>query len=269
MPDLDDLRRALHDATEDLQPTVTMDRIRRRARRRRAVRNAAVAAGVALVVAAAGVPALDRAPRGGDPAANPPATAPACPGPPWLGTPFDTEVNIQEPGGRAYAVVVGLLGTPDHAGFTTAFRDWSTGQVLPWELTGLPRSPSGGFTVEGKTWWFQSTQLVLGANDVLDVGVYGGAAQRITVASEGHAAEATVAQAEGWTLFWVLRAAKPLPPDANGGPREYRGPERLTITAYDAAGQPLHTVTGGFNTGNRVVGPAAIPTPTAACLATR
>ncbi|GIF62085.1 hypothetical protein Ais01nite_01200 [Asanoa ishikariensis] len=263
MPDLDELRRALHDATEDLHSNVTMDRIRRRVRSRRVLRNTAVAAGVALVVSAVAVPALDRTPRGGDPAANPPATASACPGPPWLGVPLDTGVNIQEPGGRTYAVVIGLLGTPDHAGFTTAFRDGSTGQVVAWDLIGLPRDASGGFTVEGQTWWFQSSQLVLGANRVLDVGVYGGAAARITVASEGRASEATLASAEGWTLFWVQRTAKPLPTDANTGPRGYQGPERLSITAYDTAGQPLHTVTGGHNTGNLVAGavPDVSPTP--------
>lgn len=97
----------------------------------------------------------------------------------------------------------------------------------------------------------------ISANRVLDVGIYSGMAHRITVASEGRTSEAHVAHdpANRRTFFWVQRTARPLPADANVGPREYQGPERLTITAYDSAGHLQHTVTGGFHTGNRIQNP--------------
>jgi hypothetical protein len=121
----------------------------------------------------------------------------------------------------------------------------------------VPRGGGGSFATKGQTWQFYSSQLPLTAGRVLDVGIYSGSAHRITVASEGHTSDAHVMEnaATGWTFFWVQRTAKPLPADANVGSQEYQGPERLTITAYDAEGRTLHTVTGGFHTGNRAQNP--------------
>ncbi len=89
------------------------------------------------------------------------------------------------------------------------------------------------------------------------MGIYSGTAIRISVASEGHDSDAHLAPnaATGWTFFWVERTARPLPADANVGPQAYTGPERLTITAYDAAGRPVHSVTGGFHIGGRTQNP--------------
>jgi hypothetical protein len=77
----------------------------------------------------------------------------------------------------------------------------------------------------------------------------------VTVASGGRSSDAhlvarpdrTWSPQDHTTVFWVARTAEP--PPADGGQDEcVKGRERLTITAYDAAGQVLDTVTGGRRT---------------------
>ncbi|MDT4987750.1 MAG: hypothetical protein QOI74_1844, partial [Micromonosporaceae bacterium] len=245
------------------------------------------AAGFAVVVAAMAVPAFalfDHTGRadgqrfGGPPASSPsPCPTPALGAPgtsALLGSAVETGTTIQAPDGKRFAVVTALTDKRGDPLFTLAFRDQQSGHVEAWHMIEVPRGPSGAFTSKGRTWHFESVQLPLTADRILDVGIYGGAADRITVASAGHASDAHISRnaVTGWTFFWVERTAKPLPVDANAGPQEYTGPERLTITAYDAAGLVRHTVTGGFDIGNRMQNPRdngrdpnGTPTPGVPC----
>jgi hypothetical protein len=260
----------MHTETADLTMHIPMERIHRRARGLRALRSAAVAAAFAVVVSAAAVPGFalvhNARQTGGLQTGGPPASvSSACPAPALgspgtpalLGAVVETGASIEGAGGKRYDVVLALTGERKDPLFTAAFRDQQTGYVRPWHMIEVPRGPAGEFAAKGRTWRFQSSQLPLGADSVLDAGIYGGTAHRITVASEGHGSDAHVSEnaVTGWTFFWVQRTAKPIPADANGGPQEYTGPERLTITAYDAAGRPDHTVTGGTETGIRMQNP--------------
>jgi hypothetical protein len=248
----------MHAETADLPLRVQLDRVYRRARGLRARRAAArTGVGAAVLTAAAlvAVPAAGLLPGGGRSQFAAPPTCPASTPTSTvatLGQPVDTGVNIPR-----YEVVIELLGPPDDPMFTVAFQDQMTGVLVPWDMTELPRGVHGDLTAKGESWYFESSQLVVDADHVLDMGVYSGAAKHITVASAGQPTDAHTAEntATGWTLFWVLRAAKPLPEGANQGPRPYEGPERLTITAYGADGQVEHAVTGGFHTGNRTQNP--------------
>lgn len=272
MPDIDYLRQAMHAETTDLPMNIPIDRIHRRARGLRTLRVATVVAASTLVisgVAVSGFALFDRAPSAGDlyagaPAASSPSSCEEIPAlgstgaRPLLGPIVETGVSIEGPDQKRYDVVFAVNGERNDPLFNVAFRDRQTGDARPWDMGMLPPpGPDGGFTAKGVTWWFESSQLPLAAGRVLDMGIYSGTAHRITVASEGRSSDANVTQntATGWTLFWVERTAKPLPAEANVGPDEYQGPERLTITAYDAAGRRQHTVTGGFHIGSRTQNP--------------
>jgi hypothetical protein len=288
MPDIDYLRQAMRDETSDLPMSLTIDRIHRRARGLRTLRRVTLATTLALIaagVAVSGLVAFDKArPVGGLQAAVPWTSSPsACPTPalgsagaPLLGRAVETDVTVEGRDGQRYDVVLGLVNDPGGPWFTVAFRNQQTGDTQPWDMTGLHGGPGGVFTAKakGQTFYFLSSQLQLDVDHVLDIGIYSGAADRITVASEGHGSEAHVTRnaATGWTLFWVQRNAKPIPANANVGPQEYQGPERLTITAYNAGGQPQHTVTGGLFTGHYTQNPRddspdphASPTPGFPC----
>lgn len=281
MKDIDDLRHALAAETADLAVHLPPETIRRRARRLRVRRSAGIAAAGALAVVALATPTVLLNGGSGYQAAGPmpPASEPACPTPAdphgkitWLGPLVETGVTLDAPHVNArYDVLLGLLYAPVYAspgsdqqlpgyGFVIAFRDQKTGAVQNWDMLGLGRDPNGDFP--GKRpgdpgHQFQSSQLTLGPNSVLDVGLYSRSAQRITVASEGRATEARTAQnaATGWTFFWVRRDAAPLPEGHNTTPVEYTGPEQLTITAYDVAGKVQHSVTGGFHVGHHAQNP--------------
>jgi hypothetical protein len=287
MPDTEYLRQAMHTETADLAIHLPIDRIHRRARGLRARRTATAAAAFAVVISAMAVPAFalfDNAGRGdglrfgGAPTSSPsacPTPALGSPGTPaLLGPAVETGASIEGSDGKRYAVVAALTDKRNDPLFTLAFRDEQTGDVRAWHMIEVPRGSRGDFTAKGRTWQFESTQLPLSADRVLDVGIYAGTAARITVASDGQGSDAHISRnaVTGWTFFWAERTARPLPVDANVGPQEYTGPERLTITAYDATGQVRHTVTGGFDTGNRTQNPRdnardpnGVPTPGVPC----
>lgn len=272
MRDIDDLRHALDAETADLTVHIPTDQIRRRARGVRTRQASVLAAAAVLAVLALAVPTILLA-GGSSPAfdaVGPMSQAPGCPTPPptdsertvaSLGPLVDTGVTLDAPNvNTRYDVLLGLIGTRDQPGFVIAFRDRHTGTVEFWDTTVLARDPNGDFP--GKragdpAHQFQSSQLTLGPNSVLDVGLYSRAAHRITVTSEGRTTEAGTARnvATGWTFFWVQRAATPLPPGRDTTPEEYHGPEQLTLTAYDAAGRPQHSVTGGRHVGHNVQNP--------------
>ncbi|MGW0435760.1 hypothetical protein ACWDV4_24870 [Micromonospora sp. NPDC003197] len=178
-----------------------------------------------------------------------------------LGPLVETGATLDAPNVNArYDVLIGLIGTRDQPSFVVAFRDPHTGAIQVWDTSRFGRDPSGDLA--GKRdgdppHQFFSSQLALGPNSVLDVGLYSRTAHRITVTSEGHAADAeTTRNAEtGWTLFWVQRSAKPLPPDRFTTSGEYQGPERVTITAYGTTGQPQHIDPGGPHVGGSVQNP--------------
>ncbi|MEU5939050.1 hypothetical protein ABZ807_07635 [Micromonospora sp. NPDC047548] len=284
MSDLDDFRKAMRAETANLSLHITPDGIRRRARGIRATRLGTATAAVALAASALAVPGymLVGNEQGGQLQAGslPTLSSPACPTP-SLGegaslpsSTVETGINIEGPDRKQFTVVLALTGNPDDVLFTIAFRDKQTGYTVPWDMVGISRGPGESFSAKGKTWHFQTGQLPLEAGRVVDVGIYSGVASRITVASEGRSSDAHLTQAavNDWTFFWAVRSAKPLPPEANNGPKEYVGPERLTITAYDSTGRIKHTVTGGFHTGNRVQNPRdnsgephATPTPGVLC----
>jgi hypothetical protein len=270
MRDVDDLRRALDAETADLTIHISADVIRRRARNVR-MRQASVMAAAVLAVAAPAVPTVLLA-GGSSPSYDiaAPMSKEPCPTPvhsvwqrsaPSIGPLVETGVTLDAPNlNTRYDVLLGLIGPRDQPGFVIGFRDRDTGVVEFWDTTGLSRGPNGDFA--GKragdpTHRFQSSQLTLGPHEVLDVGLYSRAAHRITVASEGRATDArtTRSAATGWTFFWARRTAAPLPPNHNTTAEEYRGPERLTLTAYDAADGPQHTVTGGYHIGHHVQNP--------------
>lgn len=281
MRNIDDLRQALDAETADVAVHLPADAIRRRARRIRTRRAFAMGGAAVFVSAALAVPlALSAVGTGASYEVGgqlPPAAA--CPtgdtgaegghgsglSPFSLGPAVGTGVMLDAPDvGTRYEVILALTGPRDHPGFVIGFRNPTvtlyTGIVEPWDTTMLARDQNGDFP--GKyagdpSFQFYSGQLALGPNKVLDVGLYTRAAHRITVASEGRATEARTQRnaATGWTFFWVERAARPLPRDANTTPKEYQGPERLTLTAYDAAGQVQHSVTGGFHIGHAVQNP--------------
>ncbi|HEX6684657.1 MAG TPA: hypothetical protein VF062_17765 [Candidatus Limnocylindrales bacterium] len=278
MPDIDDLRRAMRSETTGLVMGVSIDRITRRARglraRRTGVMTAAVAVGV-VTLAVPGYALLDRTqPRFGDPPMSSPSSCGPRPSasqrmPQTIGPLVETGTSIEAADRRRFDVLLGLIGQPDRPMFSIVFRDQRTGQLDPWDMSQVVRGPDGDFAGHGPAWHFYSSQMPLDAGRVLDAGIYSRAAQRIVVASADGGADARLARnAEtGWTFFWVEREARPLPADANTGPEEYTGPERLTITAYDAGGRRQHTVTGGFNVGGRTQnprdnGPDPLPTQT-------
>ncbi|MFD0970386.1 hypothetical protein [Plantactinospora endophytica] len=193
-----------------------------------------------------------------------------------LGPLVETGATLDAPNLDArYDVLIGLVGTRDQPGFVVAFRDRHTRVVQVWDNHGLGRDSSGDFA--GKragepAHQFFSAQLALGPDRVLDVGLYSRAAHRITVSSEGHPtdAESTRNTATGWTFFWVQRSARPLPPDRFTSPGDYQGPEKVTVAAYDAAGRPQHTDSGGPHVGGGVQNPRdgspsaqVTPSPTA------
>lgn len=293
MRDIDDLRRGLAAETADVTFHVSADVIRRRARGIRIRQATTIAGAAALAVAALAVPTVllvDGASPASDDAAQVPSAS-GCPPRPTndpdsatrsLGPLVETGAILDAPNvNTRYDVLFGLTGTRDQPAFVIAFRDRQRGTVRTWDTTGLLRDPNGD--VAGKqagdpTHRFQSSQLALGPNSVLDVGLYSRTAHRITVESEGHAkdAETTPNAATGWTLFWVRRDAAPLPPDHASSAEEYRGPEQVKLTAYDAAGRPENTVTSGTFVGHYVQNPRddwpaeeAAPTAEAHCPAAR
>lgn len=270
MRNIDDLRHALDAETADVAVHLPADAIRRRARGIRTRRAFAMGGAAVFVVAALAVPlALSAGGTGAsyEVGGQPPPAA-ACPtknaggAPPSLSDPpVGTGTMLDAPElGKRYEAVLALIGPPSHPGFVVGFRDLNTGVVEQWDTTGLARDRNGDFPgkyASDPSFQFYSGQLALGPNRVLDVGLYTRAAHRITVASEGRATPARTQRnaATGWTFFWVERAARPLPPDANTTSEEYQGPERLTLTAYDTAGRVQHTVTGGFHIGHAVQNP--------------
>lgn len=281
MNDIDDLRHALDAETANLTLHIPASLIRRRARRVRIRQGATLAVAAAVILAIGTGPAVMMV-GGSSPASDaagqvPGASPTPCPPPLHsLGPLVETGAILEAPNVNArYDVLIGLIGPRDSPDFVVAFRDRQTGAVEVWDILGLGRNPNGD--VAGKragdpVHQFVSSQLALGPNSVLDVGLYSRAAHRITVASEGHATDAATRRntATGWTIFWVQRSAKPLPPDRFATPGEYRGPEKVTIAAYAATGLPQHTDPGGPHVGGSVQNPRdgsppqeVTPSPTA------
>jgi hypothetical protein len=255
MRDTNDLRHAFEAATAGLTVHLPPELIRRRARGVRARQAATITAAAVVAATALAVPAVVLAggPGPASEAAGQVPGASACPIPSpsgpgqaeqWLGPLVETGATFDVPQrDTRYDVLLGLTGTREYPAFVIAFRDRRTGTVRLVEISGFSRDPNGDFA--GKeagdpSHQFQSSQLVLGPDSVLDVGLYSRAAHRITVTSGGHVADAGTARnaATGWTFFWVQRAAAPQP--------------RVTLTAYDAAGRVQATVTGGPDVGLNV-----------------
>jgi hypothetical protein len=276
MRDIEDLRRALDEAAADSPFHLPPDRVRRRARVLRARRGATVGAVAVVAAVALVVPTvlLGRGPAGGsgDSPVGQASSQSADPTPQpvktehvtvvnSLGTVIDTGATLEAPNlHTSFDVLLYLTGPQEAPGFVIAFRNQGTGVVENWDTSMLVRSPKGDLS--GKrpgdpTIQFLGGQLVLGPNDVLDMGLFGGKAARITVASGGQAtnADTAVNNETGWTFFWAERDAAPLPDGALNGPNEYTGPERLTITAYASIGARLASVTGGFQIGHPVQNP--------------
>ena len=280
MRDIEDLRRALDDTAADLVPHIPPERVRRRARVLRARRGATLGAVMVLAAVSLAGPIvlLGRGQGGPADSAVGQASSPSTDPTPYpvkteqvnvlnsLGILGDTGVTLDAPNlHTSFDVILYLTGEPDSPGFVIGFRDQGTGVIEQRDITMLVRSPNGDFS--GKrpgdaTIQFQSGQLVLGPHRVLDLGLFGGTASRVTVASEGKTTDAdTVVNVEtGWTFFWAERDAAPLPEDALSGPDEYTGPERLTITAYDGS-RRLASVTGGFHIGHSVQDPRGNQSP--------
>jgi hypothetical protein len=178
-----------------------------------------------------------------------------------LGPFVSTGVTFDAPNlNTQFDVLVGISGTRDTPVFTIGFRNRNTGQTEPWDGTVLARDAQGdlpGRTADGVARRFFSVQLILGPNRVLDVGFYTRAPQRVTVTSENRPTDAEISLnvETGWSLFWAVRDAAPLPPDYNMSQVVYDGPENVTLTAYNAAGNVEYTVTGGVFVGNRVQNP--------------
>lgn len=268
MPDIEYLRRAMRAETSDLPMHLTVDAIRRRARGLRARRTAAVA-GACVLITAVAVPAyaLHSGQTGQRPAHPLPTSdsseCQAVPPDPfsyreaWI----DTGASIKGADGQQYEVLfTGFSQLKSDATLAVVFVNQKTNRRSIMGLTEAGRHADGEFIVDGSAgtqrYRLLSNQLALGPDRVLDFGIYSRAADRITVASEGRRSPAQVRVSEdGWTMFWVVRNAKPLPKDADTGPREYTGPERLTITAYDNQGRVLDTVTGGFRIGRYTQNP--------------
>jgi len=274
MRDIDELRQALDVETAHLTVTIEPDQIRRRARglRTRRLATMTVVGMLALggiagpTIAFTGAPNpfnIGRPPSSADPSIAvtcqpPPPTAPPAQAP--LGPFADTGVVIDAPNlGRQFTVEFGLRGDPTQPGYIIAFRDRQTGTLEDWVLGSLLPGPGGfrGKREGDPALQFLSYQLVLGPNKVLDLGIYAHAANRITIASEGRATNAQLRpNAEtGWTLFWAVRDAAPLPVQATTATSYYDGPERLTLTAYGADGNELHTTTMGLLVGGSVQNP--------------
>ncbi|WP_203715004.1 hypothetical protein [Asanoa siamensis] len=168
-------------------------------------------------------------------------------GPAFLGESVDTGAVLTA-GRNEYAVVFGLAGTRENPALTVAFRDSATSMVVSWDTTVLSRAADGnisGKRPDHSSHRFDSSQLPLGPGKLLDVGVFSGSAQRITVGSEGKTSDAAIiANGEtGWTLFWVVRDGKPLPQEAYLTAHGYSGPGSITVTAYAAGGNVLGTAT--------------------------
>jgi hypothetical protein len=272
MKDIDTLRQALNAETANLTVHVPAGLIRRRARKVRIRQGATLAVAAAAIVAIGVVPAVLMVGRSSPTSGNAGQVSGASTCPPLfpnyqgdeiagLGPLVETGATLDAPNVNArYDVLIGLVGTRDQPSFVVAFRDRHTGVIQVRDTSEFGRDPSGDLT--GKRngdppHQFFSSQLALGPNNVLDVGLYSRAAHRITVMSEGHAvdAETTRNAATGWTLFWVQRSAKPLPPDRFTTSGEYKGPEKVTITAYGATGQPQHIDPGGPHVGGSVQNP--------------
>ncbi len=265
MRDINDLRDRLVAETAHLTVDISPDVIRRRARGVRMRRAAATAVAAALTVAALVVPGAlllgGSTPASDVGGGDVPSSCPRPNEDATLGPLVETGTTLDAPNlGTQFDVLIGFVGTRDQPGFVLAFHDQHTGEVRMWDITGLARDSLGdlpGKHPEDPTFQFLSKQLTLGPNSVLDVGLYTRSANRITVASEGRETDAqTRVNAEtGWTLFWAQRTAAPLPLEHNVTAEEYQGPERLTLTAYDAAGRPQHAVTGGPFVGHYVQNP--------------
>ncbi|GAA1863941.1 hypothetical protein [Asanoa iriomotensis] len=246
MRDIQDLRRALHEESAVVPSHIDLAAVRRRGhhlqRRRHVVTATALLAAVALAVPVASA-LIESGSTGGQVVASSPGA-----GPDFLGGGVETGAVLRATDGREYDIVLGFLGTRDDAMFTVAFRDSATSSVVPWDMVSLPRAPDGD--IAGKrpgdpSHRFYSAQLLLEPGRLLDLGIFSGPARGITVASEGKTSDATVAvnSATGWTLFWVVRDAKPLPPEAYTTERGYTGPESITVTAYGADGTAAGTAT--------------------------
>jgi hypothetical protein len=282
MRDITDLRNALDAETAHLSVAIGPDQIRRRARSLRARRLATMTTVGLLALAVIAVPAIVFSSAsspvnvGGpaptiDPSAaatcEPALSKPDMPAPTALGQFAVTGVVLDAPSlGTTFTVEFGLTGAAAQPGYVIAFRDQLTGASRDWDMTTLLPGPGGfrGKRVGDPPLQYFSSQLILGPNRVLDLGVYAHSAQRITVASEGHAVDAQVLpNAEtGWTLFWAVRDAAPLPPEATTTTINYDGPEKITIAAFDGAGNPLHTTTMGIGVGVSVQNPRDhTPTP--------
>jgi hypothetical protein len=267
MRNIEDLRHALAVESAGVVIQVSPDRIRRRARAVRTRRNVTVVGLLAVIaMAVPGVLLVGR------PILAPGSFA-SCPTSAATGDPatesdqsIGTGVVIPVPERHTEVeVVIKLAGTVQQPAFVVGFRDLNDSAVH-WPTTTMYLARASDGTISGKYdadphFMFFSSQIALGPDDVLDVGVYAGSACRVTVKSEGKASDAATApnDASGWTLFWVRRAAAPLPPGYNSTPVTYTGPEVLTLTAYDGSGRVQDTVTGGFLVGNQVRDPRDNP----------
>ncbi|HYN93700.1 MAG TPA: hypothetical protein VES42_07605 [Pilimelia sp.] len=254
------LRQAMRAETNDLPMHIPMGRIHRRSRDLRAFRRATVAAGLVLATVGA-VPAYGylgggRPPGGAAQSADGPGRGcgRVTPVPVWppdssTGPLLETGTAFTAFTGQRRGVVIAPGTTGSRNAVFIAFQ-WPPGSVEPIYLLPLPPVAGGLFTAKGQRWPFESRQLRLSRDRVLDVGVYSGRAHRISVSSDGRAATARLSTGSaGTTIFWIERAGGPLPTNS----------ERLTITAYDAAGRTLHTATGDSHTGIRVLDPYGSP----------
>jgi hypothetical protein len=264
MRNIEDLRQAMAVESAGVVIQVSPDRIRRQARAVRTRRHVIVVVGILAVVAMAVPGAL----LVGRPILAPGARA-SCQTSAATGKPdtqqdqsIDTGAVIPVPERHTEVeVVIKLAGSVGQPAFVVGFRDLNDITVhWPTSTMYLARASDG--TISGKYdadphFMFFSSQIALGPDDVVDVGVYAGSACRVTVKSEGKESDAATAHNDdsGWTLFWVRRAAAPLPPGYNSTSVVYSGPEVLTLTAYDGSGRVQDTVTGGFLVGNQVQNP--------------
>lgn len=255
MRDLDDFRAALATETAGLRVDLSTDRIRRRARRIRAGRTALVAAGLVLALAVpAGVLAatIDRRRPDTGPTA-PVCTTPGADGTvPWIGAPIEilsgAPIKYLEP----HQVFVGAVDTVDRPLLALVYHHDAPDIDEYGVVKALTRTPTGGFRIgdpdSGPEVRLVSLRVNYGNVLTLDLGLYAGLADRVTITSNGTTIEAqTVANREtGWTFFWSHQEV-------------VAGDAPVTLTAYDddraVASAPGESGPGVWNS------PADIPGP--------
>jgi hypothetical protein len=226
MRTLDEFRHGLATETADLRVDLPVSLIRRRARRIRARRTALVAAALAVALAIpAGVlvAGLDRSTPEKGPA-GPVCVTPGADGTvPWIGAPVEVASGAAFHDTDVHDVLVGVIYTVDQPVLTVLYHHKATGINEYGVVATLSRTPGGAFA--GHTPDDDRELVVLRVNYggvfTLDVGLYAGLADRVTITSDGATVEAktVVNRAAGWTFFWSRQS----PPS---------GQTPVTLTAY-------------------------------------